>query len=99
MNNTTNDFTTSPSPQEQADRTKAIWYAFGAIDTLRQAGSEFDALDAHYFAMVFGATHKLPGLQPTVACAWLAYVDLRTAGAETLSSERLAAHAATLAGR
>jgi hypothetical protein len=96
----TTDFPTAapPSLLERDERTKAIWYAFGAIDTLRQTGSELDMLDAHNFAMLYGATHKVPGLQPTVAWAWLAYVDLRAVGVGTLSPERLAKHAATLAG-
>ncbi len=92
--------TIAPGPTEQAERTKAVWYAFGAIDAMRQNGAtDLDAIDASDFAVLFGTCQKAAGLAPTVATAWAAYVELRTAGRTRLSADDLAAHAATIARR
>ena len=91
--------TIAPSDTEQAERMKAVWYAFGAIDVMPDHGRRFDGLDAHNFAILYGTFHKMPGVMPTIAFAWAAYVDLRRSGTTHLSADTLAAHAATVALR
>jgi hypothetical protein len=92
-----NDLSYPPSDTERAERTKAIWYAYGAIDEMKRSGSTaIDTIDAMQFALLFGTTHKVPGPQPTVSWAWSAYLSFH-GETEGLTPHRLAARAADLA--